>query len=182
MKQIHLRELQRFLPRMSKLAIICIAGILILSACKWVKKETAEQVATRNKLEYLLCGDSVQYWRDENPFTEGFSNYISVTAFHKGDKSNDLQYLCDSGFLQPSWFIMSWKVTPDSMLTIYRESQSKDTTISKIIHYRNDTLFLNAIRGTYFRKPYEYRIILMRGKLNISKDTMGGKYFEIEKM
>jgi len=41
---------------------------------------------------------------------------------------------------------------------------------------------LNAIRGTYFRKPYEYRIILMRGKLNISKDTMGGKYFEIEKM
>ena len=93
-----------------------------------------------------------------------------------------MQYLCDSGFLQPSWFIMSWKVTPDSMLTIYRESQSKDTTISKIIHYRNDTLFLNAIRGTYFRKPYEYRIILMRGKLNISKDTMGGKYFEIEKM
>ena len=182
MELLHIGELHRFLLRETKLSIICLTGILILSACKWVKKETAEQVATRNKLEYLLCGDSVQYWRDENPFTEGFSNYISVRAFHKGGKADYLQYLCDSGFLQPSWSIMSWKVTPDSILSIYVKDQIKDTTIFKIIRYRNDTLVLNAIRGTYFRKPYEYRIILMRGKLNISKDTMGGGYLEIMKM
>jgi hypothetical protein len=147
-----------------------------LSSCQFENKSIKQQTEIQKQLEYLLCGDSMQVWRNEKPSNNNFSNYFNAIAFYKNGKACDLEYYIDRNLLQPSWFIMSWKITSDSTLTVYRNAQCKDSTVSKFLYYNNDTLFFKSVGNVHYQ-PY-YRIIRIRNRLNLSKDTIGGKGFE----
>lgn len=113
------------------------------------------------KLEYIICKDSVQYWKWENSYSDSIFWYISRFDSNGNfkeywiDKFGNIRSRRDKNDHEKNY---KWIVTNDSILNISNEVKSK------IIKCTNDTIILESIEGdklidTLFRQNEKIKVI-----------------------
>ncbi|KAF2337488.1 MAG: hypothetical protein REI96_22060 [Flavobacterium nitrogenifigens] len=135
----------------------------------------------KEKLEYLICKDSVQYWNYEWPreranyhgFTFSFDKNGKVTKYSFSKVKNKRWIFSDI----PDTSIYRWEITNDSILIVMG-------TKKKIIRYTEDTIYAIDIESN--ENVYYTRV---KGNLHIEKfpkikiikdDSLTGKKVDIK--
>jgi hypothetical protein len=98
---------------------------------------------TKNKLEYQICKDSIQYWRWE--FYDYGIKHAQIFRFDKNmfaqyyiDKDgNARQMTCGDNIV----VYLKWSVSNDSVLTM-------NSSKSKILKWTEDTIFIGSLKKT----------------------------------
>lgn len=97
---------------------------------------------TKNKLEYQICKDSIQYWRwDYHYFGIKYSDIFRfdknlVAIPYWSDKAGNVRLLTNNDGSEVSY---KWSVSNDSVLTM-------NSSKSKILKWTKDTIFIGSVK------------------------------------